>query len=263
MIVTEAILKRDTKGSYRAHEFAQLAGVTVRTLHHYDHIGLLKPARRAESGYRLYTDHDFTRLEQIVVLKFLGLPLSEIGGLLQNDSALPRTLRRQREVLAEKRRRLDRAIAAIDEAAQSLRSRRKPDWSLFRKIIKEIEMQTDMEWTKKYYTKEAQAQVGARKNLWSPELQERVSKRWAELFADIEASLSEDPAGLKAQALVARWKELVAGFTGEDPEIQKGLNKMYADQANWPEGPKQKWQIRPEIHAFITKAMKCVGGGRG
>jgi len=255
-------LKRHTNGSYRAHEFAELAGVTVRTLHHYDHIGLLKPSRRTESGYRIYTDRDFARLEQIVVLKFLGLPLNEIRDLLQDDSVLSRTLRRQQRMLAEKRRRLDRAIAAIEEAERSLRSRRRPDWSLFKQIIKEIEMQNDMEWTKKYYSEEAQAKVEARKPMWSPELQERVSKQWAELFADIEASLGEDPAGQKAEALVARWKELVAGFTGGDPGIQKGLNAMYADKANWPEGLKQNWQIRPEIQDFIMKAMKCAGGGR-
>ncbi len=257
----EAKLKTHTTGSYQTQEFAKLAGVTVRTLHHYDHIGLLKPSRRTESGYRLYSDRDLARLEQIVVLKFLGLPLSQIRDLLQNDTALSDTLRRQQRMLAEKRRRLDRAIAAIDAAARSFRSRRGPDWRLFKQIIKEIEMQNDMEWTKKHYSEEGQAKVEARKHLWSPELQERISKQWAELFAEIEASLGEDPAGQKAQALAARWKELVAGFTGGDPEIQKGLNAMYADQANWPEGPKQSWQIRPEIQDFIAKAMKSAAGG--
>ena len=123
-------------------------------------------------------------------------------------------------------------------------------------------MQNDVDWTKKYYSEEAQAKVEARKSLWSPELQERVSKQWAELFVDIEASLGEDPAGQKAQALVARWKKLVEGFTGGDAEIQKGLNAMYADQANWPKGPKGNWQIRPEIQDFIMKAMKCAGKDR-
>jgi DNA-binding transcriptional MerR regulator len=255
-------LKPHTAGLYHVHEFAELAGVTVRALHHYDHIGLLKPTRRTESGYRLYTDGDLARLEQIVVLKFLGLPLSEIRDLLQDDTALPDTLRRQQRMLAEKRRGLDRAIAAISEAARRFRPRHKPDWSLFKQIIKEIEMQKDMEWTKKYYSEEGQAKVEARKTLWSPELQERVSKQWAELFADIEASLGEDPAGQKAQALAARWKKLVEGFTGGDPEIQKGLNRMYADQGNWPEAPKQNWQVRPEISEFIMKAMKCAGKGR-
>lgn len=120
-------------------------------------------------------------------------------------------------------------------------------------------MQNDTDWTKKYYSQEAQAKVEARKHLWSPELQAQVGKQWADLFADIESALGEDPAGQKAQALAARWKELVAAFTGGDPEIQKGLNAMYADQANWPEGPKQNWQVRPEIQEFISKAMRAGG----
>lgn len=243
-------------GSYHVKEFARLAGVTVRTLHHYDRIGVLKPGRRTVSGYRLYSERDLARLEQIVVLKFLGLPLREIRDLLADGAALPETLRRQELMLIEKRRRLDRAISAIAETARSLAGRRAPDWSLFKKVIKEIEMQTDMDWTKKYYSTQAQAKVEARKRLWSPELQERVSKQWAELMADVEASLGEDPAGAKAQALAARWNNLVGEFTGGDPEIQKGLNAMYADQANWPEGPKQNWRIRPEIQEFIEKAMR-------
>ena len=121
-------------------------------------------------------------------------------------------------------------------------------------------MQNDTEWTKNYYSEDAQAKVEARKNLWSPELQERVSKQWAELFADIEASLGEDPAGPNAQALAARWKKLIEGFTGGDPAIQKGLNKMWSDRSNWPAGPQQNFQIRPEIQEFIMKALKCGGG---
>lgn len=62
---------------YQVHEFADLAGVTVRALHHYDRLGLLR-ARRTDAGYRLYTARDLERLEQIVALKFFGLPLKQI-----------------------------------------------------------------------------------------------------------------------------------------------------------------------------------------
>lgn len=59
-----------------------------------------------------------------------------------------------------------------------------------------------------------------------------------------------------AQALARRWQELVEEFTGNDPEIQKGLNSMYGDQANWPAG-QQAFRVRPEIQDFILKAMKA------
>ena len=240
---------------YKVHEFAELAGVTVRALHHYDRLGLLKP-RRAESGYRLYDARDLARLEQIVVLKFLGLPLKEIRELLTRESNLLDSLRRQQTVLAQKRGQLDGAIGAIQKAEKSLSSRREPDWTLFTKIIKEIEMQNDTDWSKQYYSEGAQAAVEERKALWSPELQERVSRDWAALFTDVEAALGEDPSSPKAQELAARWRKLVGEFTGGNPEIQKGLNKMYADQDNWPQKQKQNWAIKPEIMNFIMAAMK-------
>jgi DNA-binding transcriptional MerR regulator len=249
-------VEAQTKQLLKTREFAQLAGVTVRTLHHYDRLGLLMPKQRSRANYRLYSQRDFGRLEQIVVLTFLGMSLKQIRGLLESQGSLPVALRRQQLVLAEKRRQLDRAIAAISNAQASLSSHREPDWKLFQYITQEIEMQNHMDWTKKYYGPEAQEKVLGRKKLWSPELQERVSKEWAQLIADVEAALGEDPEGPKAQALAARWRKLVEGFTGGDPEIQKGLNKMWADQKNWPAQQRTAYAINPAVQAFITKAMQ-------
>ena len=107
---------------YRVHEFAELAGVTVRALHHYDRLGLLRPTARTGSQYRLYSENDLARLEQIVVLKFLGMSLKEIGKLLEEESSLDAALRRQERVLTEKRRQLEQAMKTISNASSSLRS---------------------------------------------------------------------------------------------------------------------------------------------
>jgi MerR family transcriptional regulator, thiopeptide resistance regulator len=97
----------------QAQQFAELAGVTVRTLHHYDRLGLLR-ARRTEAGYRVYRESDLERLEQIVALKFVGLPLKRIKTLLDRDNLeLADALPRQRLVLEAKRKLIDRAIRAI------------------------------------------------------------------------------------------------------------------------------------------------------
>lgn len=69
---------REHRGLYRASEFAALTGVTVRALHHYDRVGLLKPTGRSAAGYRLYGAGDFARLQQVLTLKFIGLPLRQI-----------------------------------------------------------------------------------------------------------------------------------------------------------------------------------------
>jgi DNA-binding transcriptional MerR regulator len=250
-------VKQQPATLYRTQQFAKLAGVTVRALHYYDRLGILKPTARSDAGYRLYRDSDVARLEQIVVLKFLGLSLKQIGRLLKRQSPLGDTLRRQQHVLAEKRRQLDAAIDAIRRAEQSIESAREPDWGLFVRIVREIEMQDTTDWSKKYYTPEAQAKVEERRTLWNPELQAQVTQTWTELLRDVAAALDEDPAGATAQALAVRWRALVAGFTGGDPEVQKGLNAMWSDQANWPAEQRAHFQIDPKIQEFIIKAMRA------
>jgi len=105
-------------GLYKAQEFASLAGVTVRTLHHYDRIGLLRP-ERSSSGYRLYSLAHLEILEQITALKFLGIPLKEIKILLgSNPLTFSDSLHWQLNGLLEKRDRITRAIRAIEVAVQ-------------------------------------------------------------------------------------------------------------------------------------------------
>ena len=243
--------------TFHASEFAELAGVTVRTLHHYDRLGLLRP-RRTESGYRVYRESDLERLEQIIALKFLGLPLKRIKALLDRENlSLAEALPRQRFVLEEKLRLIERAIEAIRDAEKTLAHGQRPDAAVLKKIIEVIEMQDNPNWSEKYYSEEARAKIEERKKLWNPELQEQVTKQWTDLFRDVEASLNEDPASAKAQALAGRWKTLISGFTGGDPEIQKGLNKLWQDKDNWPAAERTKMAqfSNPKVWEFIQKAM--------
>jgi DNA-binding transcriptional MerR regulator len=245
--------------AYQVKEFAELAGITVRALHHYDRMGLLKP-RRTQAGYRLYDLRDLERLEQIVALKFLGIPLKQIKTLLDHTALdLPDALRLQRRVLEDKRLLLDRAIGAIRDAEKAMRSGQPADAALLKKIIEVIEMQDSMNWSKKYYSEEAQARIDARKALWSPELQERVTREWTELFCAVEAAMAqgEDPAGVKAQALAGRWKKLVEEFTGGDPEITSGLKKLRANRAEWPKQFQQQMApfSNPKVCEYMGKAM--------
>ncbi|GAA6527485.1 MerR family transcriptional regulator [Intrasporangium sp. DVR] len=99
-------------------QVADLLGVTVRTLHHYDEIGLLTPSERSRAGYRLYTDADLTRLQQIVVYRRLELPLDEIGSLLTGGEDAATHLRRQREAVLNRLDELSELVTAIDRALE-------------------------------------------------------------------------------------------------------------------------------------------------
>lgn len=241
---------------YRPNEFAELAGVTVRTLHHYDRIGLLKPSGYTSAGYRLYRKLDLVRLQQVVTLKFIGLSLKQIKDLLDRNSFdLATALRQQREIIAEKRRHLDQAIKAIETAQQVIGSSKDPDWEAFRKIIEVINMQNNMDWTNKYYTEEARQKLGERRLTISPDVVVQAQRDWASLIAEVENAVAEgiQPTSERAQALAARWSELIKAFTGGDPEIQSGLSKLYADQANWPTTFPKPYS--DEVGNFICTAM--------
>ncbi|HUQ33106.1 MAG TPA: MerR family transcriptional regulator [Pyrinomonadaceae bacterium] len=237
---------------FRAQEFAERAGVTVRALHHYDSLGLLKPSRYTEAGYRLYGERDFARLQQIVMLKFIGLSLKEIKKLLdQRELDLQMTLRLQRSVVEEKRRHLDMVIQAIERAERAFALNDKPDWNTFKRIIEVINMQNDMEWMKKYYTEEQLAELAER---GTPEVLERGQRDWAALIREVEAAVAEglDPQSEKAQALAARWANLIEAFTGGNPGIRESLTKLYADQANWPSTFNKPYS--DEVGAFLSQA---------
>jgi MerR family transcriptional regulator, thiopeptide resistance regulator len=245
---------------YKVREFAELAGVTVRALHHYDRLALVRPARSG-AGYRLYGIRDLERLEQVVALKFLGIPLKQIRLLLDRDvRELSDVLRSQRRALEEKRRRLDLAIGAIRDAERAIQPGRQTDAAVLKKIIEVIEMQENVDFMKRYYSEEAQAKMEERREQWNPELQAEATRAWTDWFRDVELALGEDPAGETAQALAARWKRLVEGFTGGDPQIGAGLKNAWADREHWPEGMKRQTAefARPEVWEFIQRAMKCT-----
>ncbi|MFG1694571.1 MerR family transcriptional regulator [Nonomuraea sp. NPDC049309] len=103
--------------SFTVGQVARLAGVTVRTLHHYDEIGLLSPRERTPAGYRRYSDDDITRLQQILLYRELGFPLEEIAAILDRPGADHLDhLRRQHELLTRKAERLGQVIAAVERA---------------------------------------------------------------------------------------------------------------------------------------------------
>ncbi len=231
----------------------------MRALHYYDRLGLLRP-RRTAAGYRLYGRRELERLEQIVALKFIGVPLKRIKSMLdRGTTGLPGALAGQRAVLEEKRRLLDRAIEAIRGAEQVLAAGRQPDTAILKHIIEVIEMQNEQDWSAKYYSPEARAKIEQRRQEWTPELQEETSKAWLELFREVEAALDEDPSSARAQALGVRWKQLVGGFTGGDPGVAAGLSAMYADRGNWPAHMQEMMApfSNPKVWQFMGRVLDC------
>src|SRR5688572_2427300 len=106
--------------AFTVGELAKLTGITVRTLHHYDEIGLVVPSQRTTAGYRLYDDADVIRLQQVLLFRELGLPLDEIAFAIAEAGTRDELLRKHREVLVVKRSRIDAMLSALDSALGAL-----------------------------------------------------------------------------------------------------------------------------------------------
>jgi len=175
----------------------------------------------------------------------------------RGPAGLPAALRMQRSVLEEKRGLLDRAIQAIRKSRGVVAAGRRPDTAILKNIIEVIEMQNN-DWSEKYYSPEARAKIKERLPEWTPELQAKAEQDWLDLFRDVEAALGDDPASETAQALGARWQDLIRGFTGGDPEVSKGLNQMYSERPNWPADMKARMTpfSNPKVWEFMGRVLK-------
>ena len=243
---------------YRSGQFARKAAVSIRTLRYYDQEGLLAPSQYSEAGYRLYTDEDLVNLQQILALKYLGLSLDEIKALLRpgrNPRSLQEVLAQQKEMMQAKRVQLDSIIQALDETAKLLHDGQ-CDWDSLVRVIQAIQMEQNKDWVKKYltpeqqeqmkslseqsYSDEARERMAARNIEWTEADQERASAQWASVQADLARLAAEnaDPAGTEAQDLAKRHSDLIAGFTGGDLEISKGLNQWWKNHEALPAAQK-------------------------
>jgi DNA-binding transcriptional MerR regulator len=237
-------------------DFARRTGVTVRALHHYDRLGLLRPGVRTASGYRLYGETELVRLQQIATLKFLGCPLKQIKAVLAGPATdLGKTLEMQHEALERQRQKLNRAVRAIDRAQKLFAQTGRADWDALRHVIEVVQMEQDKSWMLSYFTPGQQKVLAAR----APGLRAEGEQGWSKLIPEIEAAASRDldPGGEEARALVARHQELVQLFTGGDPGIRANLERIYADKANWP--PNFKNPFSENAQRFLKEAERVHG----
>lgn len=212
---------------YQTGQFAQLAGVSIRTLRYYDKEDFLKPTQYTNSGQRLYSDQDLIQLQQILTLKFLGFQLAQIKQLLQvQPTSIKESLNIQKQMLIEKRNHLDSIIEAINQV--QIYNDNLPDWNFLTKLIKVIQMEKkDPNWWKKYYTEEQVEKLEDKLKTYSAEDHQRDAKRWQDLINEFKQSVGKDPASDEVQALAKRQEDLILEFTQGDPGIYDNMQKAY------------------------------------
>jgi DNA-binding transcriptional MerR regulator len=179
--------------SYQVKEVAEMAGVSVRTLHHYDELGLLSPRGRTEAGYRLYAEQDLLRLQQILLGRELGLPLEEIRRSL-DDPAFDRraTLRRQRAELEKRAQHTADMLRAVDRALLHLEGEGMDLEKIFDGFDPaRYETETEERWG----ASEAFAESKRRTARYTHEDWQRMKAEQAAIYADLAQLLAAGAAG--------------------------------------------------------------------
>ena len=246
-------LTATTKTTFLVREFAALTKVTVRTLHHYDRIGLLKPSLVRENGYRVYTEKDLLRLQQIVTLKFMGFSLAQIRDLLDRRGyEVKRSLKVQAEAVRDEIGRLREAAAAIDQVLKRLEAGRGPDRRKLIHIMEVIQMGEEVKkaWQEKFFSEKELREFEEIGKKYPPEAMQDYQRRWAELIGEVERHLGEDPAGEAAQSLARRWTELLDEAYGGHPELKAKIGRAYTEGAI----PADRRPFNSEVWDFIKKA---------
>jgi DNA-binding transcriptional MerR regulator len=213
-------------------ELAKRTGLTIRTLHHYDEIGLLKPSHHTESGHRLYSGDDVARLQRIASLRQLGFSLEQIGDCLDRPGFSPLEVislqvARLREQIDLQRGLCERleAIAIHLRAAEEVSAE---------DFLRTMELMNMIE---SYYTPE-QLETFRKRNEEAAaagvDIARKGQEDWAQLFAELTEEMNKgtDPADPKVQALEKRRQALVNAFTGGDPAIEQNLKRLWTEQGD-------------------------------
>ncbi|WP_027632680.1 MerR family transcriptional regulator [Clostridium hydrogeniformans] len=132
------------KPYYTAGVFAKKSGVTLKTIHHYHKEGILCPSSYSESGYRLYSEADFEKLQRILTLKFIGFSLEDIKNIIESDKKednIVNSLNMQMEIIDEKIKHLELVKKAINEAKIMKDEKNQVDWNKFINIIRVVNME--------------------------------------------------------------------------------------------------------------------------
>jgi DNA-binding transcriptional MerR regulator len=223
-------------------KLAKQSGLTVRTLHHYDAIGLLTPSARADNGYRLYNRDDIARLHRIQALRGFGLTLADIGAYLaQPDQPLSDLVVRQIAMLDAQIDKAARLRGRLQEMHGMLMEGREPglaDW------LKTLELMTMFD---RYFSQEELDRLPMYRKT------QTQSAEWTELIGQVRALMDAGvpPADERPRALADRWMTLLARDTNNDPRLLEKLNRMHDNEP----AMQASIGISPGLRDYVVRAF--------
>ncbi len=237
-----------------AKELSQLTQVSVRTLHHYDKIGLLRPTLRQSNGYRLYSEKDLLKLQQIIALKFFGFELSQIKLLLAKQDGIIENFAIQSRFLQEKAETLLEASTILQRITNDCSNKKSIPWEQIIQLIEVYHMTQQLEhsWVKEIFTPDELKQYAEFEKEMKASGEKAVFKKnWQQLADELKDNLKNDPYSKAGIDLGRKYMDWVNGIYG----------KKYAHlrTKKWEQGFGEgkgldEIGLTPELMSWIEKA---------
>lgn len=243
---------------FTVKQLASLAGVTTRTLHHYDQIGLLKPSRLGDNGYRYYGEEALIRLQQILLYRELDMPLEQIRLILERkDFDVPAALASHKDELRKRAARIERLIATVDDTILYLQGKKEmSDKQLFEPFNEEQQAEYEKEAMRRYDPEIVKASQRKWKRYTDADKQ-RIGEEGNAVYLGFLNAIGKGPASPEAQACVAAWRKHMDYFWTPNAEQLLGLADLYNED---PRFKANFDKIDPRLAEFVREAVKVYVG---
>jgi MerR family transcriptional regulator, thiopeptide resistance regulator len=239
---------------FTVKQLSKLAGVTPRTLHHYDEIGLLKPSRVGDNGYRYYGEESLLKLQQILFYRELDIPLSEIKQIMaESRFDVLGALYSHRDALQKRLARLNRLIQTVDNTINHLKGNKiMSEKGLFEGFTEEEQEQYALEAEQLYDVETVRASNRKWKS-YSAAKKEAILAEGKAIYTDMIAAMPKGADSPDVQAIVERWRRHMDYFWTPNLDQLLGLANGYNDD---PRFKANFDKMHPQLEEFMCEAVK-------
>jgi MerR family transcriptional regulator, thiopeptide resistance regulator len=246
---------------FTVKKLSTLAGITPRTLRHYDQIGLLKPSRIGDNGYRYYGEEALSWLQQILLYRELEMPLDEIRNIIGRRDFDPlNALESHQRALTKRVERLQRILRTVDETISHLKGKKKmTNKQLFAAFSEEEQEKLALE-AEQMYDPEVVRASNRRWKAYGKEKQQAILAEGNQIYTDMIAAMPKGADSSEAQAIVARWRSHMDYFWTPSPEQLVGLADGYVHDSRFRANFDA---MHPQLAEFMLDAVRAYVGKTG
>ena len=247
---------------FTVKQLSKMAGVTPRTLHHYDDIGLLKPSQIGENGYRYYGEEALIKLQQILFYRELDFPLEEIRRIMgRRDFDLLGALQSHKDALQKKSARLSQLLATVDNTIQHIQGEKLMSQKGLFEGFSEEEQEKYAQEAEQMYDPETVRESNRKWKSYSAAKKEAILAEGRQVYEDMIAAMPKGASSPEVQAVVERWRKhmdhfwtpsleqliALAGGYNDDPRFKANFDKMHPALAEF---------MREAVTVYVNARLK-------